>query len=178
MSISEFIAKWGSRRSCAMYFTRTHTLDICRQFLYLPWAISWSVFPWLLLCWHSLTTGKDFPVQLIPSATMDPGRFHLATVNDLTGHWWRDRRDVYALSTIHNKSVVTVMKQPKGSRTLPCPSTIADYSKYMGGVDLTDQHFIILCNDEISWWWTHVSFSYKFSRFSNWHAEEVQAKSS
>lgn len=37
-----------------------HTLHFCRQFLYLPWAISWSAFPWLLLCWHSLTTRKGF----------------------------------------------------------------------------------------------------------------------
>ena len=35
------------------------------------------------------------------------------------------------------------MKRPKGSheeRPIPCPTMIADYNMYMGGVDLTDQH--------------------------------------
>jgi len=62
------------------------------------------------------TSRKEFPVQLIPNVTMAPGNFRFATVNDLTAVWWRDRRDVYALSTKHNKSVVTVLKRPKGSR--------------------------------------------------------------
>ena len=76
------------------------------------------------------TSRKDFPVQLIPNVTMAPGSFHFATVkDDLTAVWWCDRRDVYALSTMHNKSVVTVLKRPKGSREkrpLVCPSIIAD----------------------------------------------------
>ena len=62
------------------------------------------------------TNRKDFPVQLILEETMDPGCFRFATAGQLTAVWWRDRRDVYALSTMHNKSVVNVLKRPKGSQ--------------------------------------------------------------
>ena len=47
------------------------------------------------------TNRRDFPVQLIPNETMDPGSFQFATAGQLTAVWWRDRRDVYALSTMH-----------------------------------------------------------------------------
>ena len=104
------------------------------------------------------TNRKDFPVQLIPEETMDPGSFRFATAGQLTAVWWRDRRDVYALSTMHNKSVVNVLKRPKGSREkrpLPCPSIIDDYNQYMGGVDLIDQHlsyYTMTKRRSLKWW--------------------------
>ena len=57
--------------------------------------------------------------------------------------WWRDRRDVLALSTMRNTSTTIVLKCPKGGREkrpLPCPTITDDYNQYMGGVDLTDQN--------------------------------------
>ncbi len=56
------------------------------------------------------TNGKDSPVQPIPEETMDPGSFRFATAGQLTAVWWHDRRDVYALSTMHNKTVVNVQR--------------------------------------------------------------------
>ena len=98
------------------------------------------------------TNRKDFPVQLIPEKTMDPG---FATAGQLTAVWWRDRRDVYALSTMHDKSV-NVLKRPKGSREkLPCPSIIDDYNQYMGGVDFIDQHlfyYTMTRRCSLKWW--------------------------
>ena len=104
------------------------------------------------------TNRKDFPVQLIPEETMDPGSFRFATAGQPTAVWWRDRRDVYALSTMHNKSVVNVLKRPKGShekQPLPCPSIIDDYNQYMGGVDLIDQHlsyYTMTKRRSLKWW--------------------------
>ena len=43
---------------------------------------------------------KDFPVELIPSETMDPGSSRFATVGELTAVWCRD---VFVLSTAHGK---------------------------------------------------------------------------
>ena len=89
---------------------------------------------------------------------MDPGSFRFATAGHLTAVWWRDRRDVYALSTMHNKSVVNVLKRPKGSRKkqpLPCPTIIDDYNQYMGGVDLIDQHlsyYTMTKRRSLKWW--------------------------
>ena len=105
------------------------------------------------------TKRKYFPVQLIPSKTMNPGTFRFATAGNLTAVWWRDRRDVYALSKMHNQSVATVLKCPKGSRDkqpLPCPCIIDDYNQYMGGVDLTDQHLSYLHHDRTLKWWKKV----------------------
>ena len=117
-----------------MYFSHTHTLHFFDNSYTSP-ELFLDLFSFGSYYAGTVsTTGKNFPVQLIPSATMDPGSFCFATVNDLTAHWWHDRIDVYALSTIHNKSVVTVMKWPKGSwdkRPLPCPSTIADYNTWV-----------------------------------------------
>ena len=72
--------------------------------------------------------------------------------------WWRDRRDVLALTTMHNTSASMVMKRPKGSRDkqpLPCPTAIIDYNQYMGGVDLMDQHlsyYSMTARRTLKWW--------------------------
>ena len=72
--------------------------------------------------------------------------------------WWRDRRDVLALSTMHNTSASLVMKRPKGSRDkqpVPCPTAIIDYNQYMGGVDLMDQHlsyYSMTARRTLKWW--------------------------
>ena len=72
--------------------------------------------------------------------------------------WWRDRRDVLALSTMHNTSASVVMKRSKGcheKRPLPCPTIIIDYNQYMGGVDLMDQHlsyYSLTTRRTLKWW--------------------------
>ena len=111
---------------------------------------------------------KNFPRQVIPSSTsLAPGSFRFATTKlsieagkteEMFAVWWRDRRDVLAMSTMHNTSVTTVMKRPKGcheKRPLPCPTMIDDYNMYMGGVDLTDQHlsyYSMTTRKTLKWW--------------------------
>ena len=66
------------------------------------------------------------------------GTFYFVTTPKLTAVWWCDRRDVFAMSTIHSASAF--MKCPKGCkerRPIPCPTLISDYNQYK--VDLTDQ---------------------------------------
>jgi hypothetical protein len=59
---------------------------------------------------------------------------------------------------MHNASVTTVMKRPKGEkdkRPLPCPTCIADYNEYMGGVDLMDQqlsYYSLTRRRTLKWW--------------------------
>lgn len=106
------------------------------------------------------TNRKGFPKDLVPddSSKMPIGSFRFATTPKLTAVWWRDRRDVFALSTIHSASACTVMKCPKGckdKRPTPCPTIISDYNLYMGGVDLTDQHlsyYSLTTRRSIKWW--------------------------
>jgi len=72
--------------------------------------------------------------------------------------WWKDRRDVLALTTMHNTSASVIMKRRKGShdkQPLPCPTAIIDYNQYMGGVDLMDQHlsyYSLTTRRTLKWW--------------------------
>jgi len=70
------------------------------------------------------------------------GSYSFATSEKMTACIWRDRRDVLMLTMMHNMSVTTVLKWPKGERDkrpLSCPTCIADYNQHKGGVDLMDQ---------------------------------------
>ena len=106
---------------------------------------------------------KGFPVSLLPpTQSMNPGtvtfRFATAFGKKLTAAWWKDRRDVYVMSTIRGNSVENVMKRPKGSREkqpMPCPTMIVDYNNNMGGVDLTDQqlsYYSMTTRKTLKWW--------------------------
>ena len=106
---------------------------------------------------------KNFPEALkVDKKTrknvLETGNFRFATFEDLTAVLWRDRRDVYVLSSMHNRSVETVMKRPKGARDkvpIPCPSAVCDYNRFMGGVDLADQqlaYYSLTQRKTIKWW--------------------------
>ena len=104
---------------------------------------------------------KGFPKQLIPDKTYPTGTFRYAVCkqkNQLIGVWWRDRKDVFVLTTMHNKSAAAVMKRPKGEREkkeTPCPTAIIDYNNYMGGVDLADQmlsYYSMTSRRMLKWW--------------------------
>ena len=70
---------------------------------------------------------KHFPKDLIPptkSMEMGSYRFAMSTEHNITAVWWKDRCDVYLLSSVHKDAIKTIMKRPKGSkekRSVPCP---------------------------------------------------------
>lgn len=110
---------------------------------------------------QSKRTGRTFLCNLSQVGLWIREVFVLPLQINLTAVWWHDRRDVYALSTMHNESVVTVSKRPKGcqdKQPLPCPSVIADYNQYMSRVDLTDQHlaYYTMTNRRTLKWWKKV----------------------
>ena len=86
------------------------------------------------------------------------GSYRFATSEKMTACIWRDRRDVLMLTTMHNMSVTTVLKRPKGERDkrpLSCPTCIADYNQHMGGVDLRDQqlsYYSLTQRRTLKWW--------------------------
>ena len=107
------------------------------------------------------TNRKGFPKQLLPGKKYPIGTFRYAVCKQntqLIGIWWRDRKDVFVLTTMHNKSASTVMKRPKGEREkkeTPCPTAIIDYNTYMGGVDLADQmlsYYSMTSRHTLKWW--------------------------
>ena len=52
---------------------------------------------------------------------------------------FKDKKDVYMLSTIHDDSMVHWPDRRHRNQRRTKPTCIADYNKYMGGVDHTDQ---------------------------------------
>ena len=104
---------------------------------------------------------KGFPKQLLPDTTYPSGTYRYAVCkknNHLIGIWWRDRKDVFVLTTMHNESASNVMKRPKGEqekKETPCPTAIIDYNNYMGGVDLADQmlsYYSMTSRRMLKWW--------------------------
>ena len=106
---------------------------------------------------------KNFPEGLkvdkkTKKNVLEIGNFRFATSKDLIAVLWRDRRDVFLLSSMHSRSVGTALKRPKGGRNkvpLPCPTIILDYNQFMGGVDLADQqlsYYSLTQRRTIKWW--------------------------
>ena len=85
-------------------------------------------------------------------------RFASSSTHNLTAVWWKDRKDVFVMSTLHKTAVEEVMKRPKGAKekkSTPCPSMIVDYNQNMGGVDLTDQYlsyYSLTTRRTLKWW--------------------------
>ena len=66
------------------------------------------------------------------SAKSNPGMIALG---------WMDNRPVYFLSSQVSTKMTTIQRREKTGEitTVPCPSLVVDYQKYMGGVDRHDQ---------------------------------------
>ena len=73
------------------------------QLLYFPSVGNayWSFRKEHLLCRTIRPTRKNFPRDIVPG---DIGTLPFAITNKLTAVWWQDRRDVYAISNMHNTS--------------------------------------------------------------------------
>ncbi|XP_051171925.1 piggyBac transposable element-derived protein 4-like [Leptopilina boulardi] len=70
------------------------------------------------------------------------GEFENRTQGCVAAIKWMDSKPVTVLSTAHDPAFVTEVKRKNrdGSRSnISCPEVIADYNKYMGGVDRFDQ---------------------------------------
>ena len=115
---------------------------------------------------------KNFPTVLLPDKTYSSGTYRYAVCKSnerLLGIWWKDRKDVYVLTTMHNQSASNVLKRAKGEKEkkeTPCPTAIVDYNNYMGGVDLADQmliYYSMTSRRMLKWWkkvfWRMVDLS-------------------
>ena len=63
----------------------------------------------------------NLPKEIIPrESNLPSGAFRFAVakllgnLGKMVAVWWRDQRDVLALSTMHSTSCITVLKRPKG----------------------------------------------------------------
>lgn len=85
--------------------------------------------------------------------------YDFAQVNDVSVVKWADRgkKTVSVISSIHNPSVETTVERTnsKGVReTVSCPVAVAQYNKFMGGVDRFDQHMAnyTIVQKSKKWW--------------------------
>jgi len=72
---------------------------------------------------------------------------------NLTATLWLDKRVVTVLSTAsqHNEMSTVQRKQQDGSKAaVPCPSSVVNYNRYMGGVNRNDQlHNYTICDKSL-----------------------------
>ena len=67
---------------------------------------------------------------------------------------WRDKRDVFMLSTVHKHEMMEVKPRYSGQETVTKPATVLTYNKYKGGVDLHDQlsSYYPMRRKTVKWW--------------------------
>ncbi|CAJ0950808.1 unnamed protein product, partial [Ranitomeya imitator] len=76
-------------------------------------------------------------VRLVSRRLEKGASFSLAS-DQLLAVKWKDRKDVYMLSTLHTDTTVTV-RERGATRDKEKPVCVTDYNRHMGGVDLSDQ---------------------------------------
>ena len=86
-----------------------------------------------LACGTIRSNRKGFPVAVKDNVDQNDSLFLKANMTEgfMTAVHWKDKRDVFALSTIHGNAV--------GDDIPHKPELICEYNKYMGGVDHNDQ---------------------------------------
>jgi len=65
---------------------------------------------------------------------------------------WKDKRDVYVISSIHGNECIELQK--RNETTISKPKMILEYNTYMGGVDKCDQYlsYYSIGRKTIKWW--------------------------
>ncbi|KFM60564.1 PiggyBac transposable element-derived protein 4, partial [Stegodyphus mimosarum] len=85
---------------------------------------------------------------------------------------WQDSKEVLILSNCHGPDVIQVKrKQKDGEKVMTnCPTAIADYNRFMGGVDLSDQKICLYDFDRRSTkWWKKVFYKLLMTAVVNAH---------
>nr|XP_034194807.1 piggyBac transposable element-derived protein 4-like [Osmia lignaria] len=107
---------------------------------------NWYSSPALFLRLHKQKTNvigtvrsnrKNMPKDLSTNK-LKPGERVYRTCNGLLALRWKDRRDVYMLTTKHASVELTEVTD-KRDRTKLKPNCVIEYNKGMGGIDLNDQ---------------------------------------
>lgn len=107
---------------------------------------NWYSSPALFLSLHKQKTNvigtvrknrKNMPKDL-PINKLKLGEHVQKTCNGLLALRWKDKRDVYMLTTKHASVELTEVRNNQG-RTKLKPNCVIDYNKGMGGIDLNDQ---------------------------------------
>ncbi|MCG7879142.1 MAG: transposase [Candidatus Thiodiazotropha taylori] len=97
---------------------------------------------------------KEFPEALKVKQRMLQGDSIFRRREDLLALKFYDKREVHMLSTIHTATNAIFDKRDQNGQPKFKPSCIADYCKFMGGVDLSDQNmkYYSVMRKSHKWW--------------------------
>jgi len=87
------------------------------------------------------TSRRYYPDELKKVELLDSGDFIFRQAGNITATAWRDKKVVHALSNMSDPDASHPVrrKQDGSTKMVDCPSFIATYNNYMGGVDKGDQ---------------------------------------
>jgi len=86
------------------------------------------------------------------NAKLQRGESKFIRCDNLVGVHWKDKRDVFVLSTIKGTGVEMVER--RAGDPITKPEMIIDYNNHMNGVDKCDQYLAsyTFCRKTIKWW--------------------------
>ena len=100
-----------------------------------------------------------FPKDLQGKKKMKKGEATFLHCDNITAVRWFDKRDVYAISTLHGNEMVTVPPKNPSSEQITKPKLIVDYNENMNGVDRCDQLLVYYAlNRKTTKWWKCLFF--------------------
>ena len=86
---------------------------------------------------------KSLPIA-VTQAKLKLGQTVFCHKNNLLTLKWMDKREVYILSGLHKATSVISKKTNYKGQKVTKPQPVFLYNKYMSGVDLSDQFFLVL----------------------------------
>ncbi|GBN58679.1 PiggyBac transposable element-derived protein 4 [Araneus ventricosus] len=104
------------------------------------------------------TNRKYLPTNIKNVKLADNGSskcFQCIEEPNLTCTVWKDKKEIFLLSNGAKNEITTVKRRIGGNVSyVTCPKVIADYNKYMGGVDLADQYrkYYDISRKSRKWW--------------------------
>lgn len=106
------------------------------------------------------TNRKGVPQELKDKKLQNKGDKFVMNDGSLMAMKWYDRKPVVVLSSIHtSEPVATGKTDPRTHQPIIKPHCIAEYNKYMGGVDRSDQMVSYTTNQHrTTKWWKRVFF--------------------
>ncbi|XP_039288737.1 piggyBac transposable element-derived protein 3-like [Nilaparvata lugens] len=74
---------------------------------------------------------------------------------------WHDNKAINFIANFHSTEITEVKRTQKDGtkKNVPCPTVVADYNKYMGGVDQADRYRVLYgVNRKSKKWWHRIFF--------------------
>ena len=99
------------------------------------------------------TNRKGFPKDLV-GEKLDKNVSVFLHCDGITAVHWKDKRDVFCLSSLHGNEIETVKNKNDDEEEKSKPKMICDYNTNMGGVDLHDQLqvYYSIGRKGMKWW--------------------------